>query len=69
MVVFSEKFLEIIYQMVLVQNRRLLREIAVREKIPVQDLYRTFLKGRKEFRQFMHLHPPPCPHRHVHPDN
>ena len=60
MVALSEKYLEIIYQILLLQNRRLLREIAIREKLPVQDLYHTFLNTRKEFQTFIH-HLPPFP--------
>lgn len=50
----SEKLFEVIYQIMIQQNRILLREIAVREKIPVHEMYQTFLKHpRKDFKKFM----------------
>ena len=51
---FPEKLFEVIYQIVIQQNRHLLEEIAVREKIPVHEMYQTFLKHpRKDFKKFM----------------
>lgn len=51
---WPEKFFEIIYQIVIQQNRNLLREIAIREKIPLQDMYKKYLTlPRKEFKMFM----------------
>jgi hypothetical protein len=49
----SEKLFEIMYQIVISQNKRLLQEIAIREKIPAQDMYDTFLQNRSHFRNFM----------------
>lgn len=51
---WPEKFFEVIYQIVIQQNRTLLREIAIREKIPLQDMYKKYLTPpRKEFKMFM----------------
>jgi hypothetical protein len=48
-----EKYLEIIFMIVLEQNRWLLREIGFREKIPIRKLYKQFLSSRTEFKQFV----------------
>lgn len=48
-----EKYLEIIFMIVLEQNRWLLREIGLREKIPIRKLNKLFLSSRTEFKQFI----------------
>lgn len=48
-----EKYVEMIYQMIVLQNKRLLREIALRENISVRELYACFLPNRKHWREFM----------------
>ncbi len=49
----SEKYLEIIFMIVLEQNRWLLREIGLRERISIRKLHRQFLSSRTEFREFV----------------
>ena len=49
----SEKYLEIIFMIVLQQNKWLLTEIALRENIPIRKLYRQFLSSRSEFKNFI----------------
>lgn len=49
----QEKYLELIFNIVTQQNKRLLREIALREKLPLRDLYRMFIFTRKDFNTFM----------------
>ena len=49
----SEKYLEIIFMIVLEQNRWLLKEIGMREKIPIRKLHRQFLSSRSEFKNFI----------------
>jgi hypothetical protein len=49
----SEKVIEIIFNIVTEQNKRLLKEIGLREKIPIRELYRSFLFTRKDFKKFI----------------
>ena len=50
----NEKFLEIIYQLVIKQNKYLLKEISKREQIPYAELHELFLKNpRKQFKAYI----------------
>lgn len=49
----SEKIFEIIYNSIVEQNKRLLYEIAVREKIPYHKLCLKYIPPRKKFRAFI----------------
>jgi hypothetical protein len=50
----NEKFLEIIYQLVIKQNKYLLKEISEREQIPYAELHELFLKNpRKQFKAYI----------------
>ncbi len=59
----NEKIIEIIYNIIIQQNKYLLTVISQREKIPLLELRDLFLKQpRKRFKAFMALqHLPPHP--------
>ena len=48
-----EKVFEIIYNSLVQQNKRLLREIAVREKISYYALCQRYIPTRKKFKEFL----------------
>jgi hypothetical protein len=48
-----ETVFEIIFNIVRAQNDALLREIAVKENIPVRDLMKTFSTNKRHLREFM----------------
>jgi len=48
-----EKIFEMIYNSIVQQNKRLLYEIAVREKIPFHTLCKRYIPPRKKFREFI----------------
>ena len=48
-----EKIFEMIYNAIVQQNKRLLYEIAVREKISYHTLYQKYIPPRKKFRAFI----------------
>lgn len=57
-----ETFFEIIFNIVRTQNDSLLKEIALREKIPIQDLMKKFRTNKRQLREFMrNHHPNPSP--------
>jgi hypothetical protein len=49
----SERFFEMVYNIVKMQNEYLLHEIAIREKINVQTLMKEFTPSKKQFRDFI----------------
>jgi hypothetical protein len=48
-----ETVFEIIFNIVRQQNERLLREIAIREDIPLSELLKRYRPTRKHFRDFV----------------
>ena len=57
MMQLNEKFLEIIYNIVLQENIILLKTISQREKIPYNELYEIFIKNhRSKFATFVKKH-------------
>jgi len=50
---FPEKLFEILFNLLIKQNKRLLLEISIREKQSYDDLCRRYLPTRKQFRVFM----------------
>ena len=50
----NEKFMEVIFQIIIKQNTVLLKEIALKENIPFKELSDLFLRTpRKNFTQFI----------------
>ena len=50
----NEKFMEVIFHIIIKQNTELLQEVARRENIPFKELREMFLKTpRKKFKAFM----------------
>lgn len=58
---FPEKLFEIIFNLLIQQNKRLLLEISNREKLSYDYLCRHYLPTRKQFRLFMNKHAPVAP--------
>ena len=56
---FPEKLFEIIFNLLIQQNKRLLLEISNREKLSYDYLCRHYLPTRKQFRLFMNKNAPP----------
>lgn len=48
-----EKIFEMIYNSMVQQNKRLLYEIAIREKIPFYTLCKKYIPPRKKFKEFL----------------
>jgi len=54
--IMHEKIFEIIYNIIIEQNKNLLRIIAQKEKIPLKYLQRGYLPSKKEFKDFINNH-------------
>lgn len=52
-----QRYFEIIFNIVYAQNKRLLKNIAIRYEIPVCVLYKDFLPTRNELRHFLKTQP------------
>jgi hypothetical protein len=56
----NEKIIEVIYNIIIQQNKYLIKVISQREKIPLIELKDLFLKQpRKRFKEFISHHPLP----------
>jgi len=50
---WPQKYFEIVYKIVRLQNEKLLHEISVLENIPLKELRNDFLPSQKALKQFI----------------
>lgn len=51
--IIHEKIFEIIYKIVLEQNKKLLKTIAFKERIPLKHLKKQFIPDKEQFNRFI----------------